>query len=63
MDENGGRSLASVAVASFGNGAGELAEFIRIRNFNLKLNQTLNTSSKKNRFFKQRKRRQIRRFG
>ena len=33
MDENGGRSLASVAVASFVNGACELEEFIRIRNF------------------------------
>ena len=40
MDETGGSSLATVAVASFINGAGDLDEYIRIRHFNLKLNQT-----------------------
>jgi len=50
MDENGGKCLASVAVASFVNGAGELEEFIRIRNFNLRLNQTLNPNSKRAEF-------------
>lgn len=40
LDESGGNSLASVAAASFVNAAGELDEFVRVRNFNLGLNQT-----------------------
>lgn len=50
MDENGGRSLASVAVASFVNGSGEIDDFVRIRNFNTRLNQTQNPNSKRAEF-------------
>ncbi len=60
MDETGGNNLASVAVACFVNGAGDLEEFVRIRNFNLKVNTDSNQQhSKKSDFLSKEKEEKI----
>ncbi len=51
MDESGGDCLGTVAVASFVNGAGDLDDYVRIRNFSHKFNQTIsNAESKRGEF-------------
>lgn len=59
MDENGGNNLASVAVATYVNGAGNLDEFIRIRNFNLKINSNSYQNSKRSEYLTKEKEEKI----